>query len=246
MLTIRSRFYKKGDMVFISHLDLARVFERAVRRAELPVSFTQGFNPRPIIAFASALGVGVASGGEYVDIQISENIDVDAFMKKMNYVLPEGLKIIKSIAIGNKEKSLMSVVDSSSYLIKIKLDKILQNEYLEECIKNFLNLDSIIDLKKKKKKPNEKHKKTQFQEINIRPLIKSISLFSLNEYEAIFKMHLTAGNIGNLKPEIVVKKLSEIFELPIDQEETRVERLDLFKEEQGKYSTPLCNLDIIE
>lgn len=246
MMTIRSRFYKKGDMVFISHLDLIRVFERAVRRAEIPVSYTQGFNPRPIMAFATALGVGVASEGEYIDIQVSEKIDADLFTEKLNNVLPEGLKIIKSIGISKKEKSLMSIISSSTYLVKFKTKNNFSKEQMEESLKNFLAFDSIIDLKEKKKKTHQKNKRPEFREVNIRPLIKEITLFSVEGSEVIFKMHLAAGSEGNLKPEIVVGKFAELMKIAIEEDEIRIQRLDLLKKEDGKYMTPLDKVDIVE
>ncbi len=249
MITIRSRFYKKADMVFISHLDLVRVFERAIRRADIPVDYTQGFNPRPIMAFATALGVGVASDGEYIDIQLSEKLNANLVTERLNNVLPEGLKIIKSVAISNKEESLMSIISSSTYLVQIKTTDILGKEYIEDCLKEFLSLESIIEIKEKKekkKKSYNKNKKPEFKESNIRPLIKEIVLFSLDNRIVIFKMHLSAGSNGNLKPEVVISKLKELVGMPIELEELRIHRLDLFKEENGECVTPLDGLDIIE
>lgn len=246
MITIRSRFYKKGDMVFISHLDLVRVFERAVRRANIPVAYTQGFNPRPIMAFATALGVGVASEGEYIDIQLSEKLDSNLFTEKLNSVLPEGLKIIKSLAISNKEQSLMSIISSSTYLVKLQTKDILSKENIEGYIKKFLDYESIIELKEKKKKPHQKNRKPEFREINIRPLIKAVELFCIDNHEVILKMHLAAGSEANIKPEIVINKLKEITNLEIVEDKTRVQRLDLFKEEDGEYITPLDKVDIME
>ncbi len=243
MITIRSRFYKKGDMVFISHLDLIRVFERAVRRANIPVAYTQGFNPRPIIAFATALSVGVSSEGEYIDIQLSEKMDADLFKENLNNVLPEGLQIIKSIAISNKEQSLMSVISSSTYLVKLKVNDITSKEYIEELISKLLNCESIIQIKQKKNRSRKRNKKPEFREINIRPLIKSIELFSVDKDEVILKMHLAAGSENNLKPEIVIDKLCELTDLSITADETRIQRLDLLKEENGEYITPLDKIN---
>jgi len=249
MMTIRSRFHKKGDMVFISHLDLVRVFERAIRRANIPVGYTQGFNPRPMMSFATALSLGVASDGEYMDIQLSEELDADSFTDRLNNVLPEGLKVIKSLVISNKGQSLMSIIASSTYLVKLKMNDILSKEYIEEYIKEFLDSDSIIEMKEKKdkkKKSYGKKKKPEFQEINIRPLIKDITLFSIDNLNVILKMHLATGSQGNIKPEVVIRKLYEFKDLPLEIEEIRIQRLDLFKEKNGECVTPLEELDIIE
>ena len=91
---ISVEFFKKGDMRFISHLDLVRLFQRAVRRAGLPVKMTQGFNPHPKISIKRALKLGVESGSEeaffYVD---SFTADLRDFKDRLNRELPEGIKI---------------------------------------------------------------------------------------------------------------------------------------------------------
>lgn len=239
MITVRSRFYKKDDMVFISHLDLIRVFERAIRRAQLPVSYTQGFNPHPIMAFATALGIGTASDGEYIDIQLDENIDGESFKNRLNKVLPEGLKIIKSLIIDNKAASLMSIIDSSTYLVKVKTDKILDREDVAQEIKKFLSQETIIDLRQRRQRPGRRRRGPEFREVDIRPLIKGMEIFSLEDRQIIFKMHLSTGSKNNLKPEIVIDKLDELTNLPIQLGETRIHRLDLLVNRDGRLLTPL-------
>ncbi len=239
MITMRSRFYKKGDMVFISHLDLIRVFERAVRRAGIPVAYTQGFNPHPIMAIATALGIGVASEGEYIDIQLSDDMDSELFMSRLNSVLPDGLEIIKSKKISDKAKSLMSIVCSSIYLVKLKTKRLLNETDIKQYIEDLLDREVIIERKQRRQKRGQRKKKPEFREINIRPLIRDIELFLLNEYEILLKMHLAAGSRGNLKPEVVVDKLHELAGLPIEEYETRIKRLDLFADREGKFMTLL-------
>ncbi|ABW19295.1 TIGR03936 family radical SAM-associated protein [Alkaliphilus oremlandii] len=249
MVTIRSRFYKKGDMVFISHLDLVRVFERAIRRANIPVDYTQGFNPRPIMAFATALGVGVASDGEYIDVQLMEEMDAESFKDSLNHVLPEGLGIIKSLEISSKEQSLMSVVASSTYLVQFRTTELLEEDAINHQIKEFLAEESIIEIKEKKDKKNKgnhRNKKPVFSETNIRPWIHSITLFSLDQHTIVLKMDLAAGSQGNLKPEVVVQKMDELEKISIILDSVRIHRLDLFKEENGENKTPLDGLDTLK
>lgn len=239
MAIMRSRFYKKGDMVFISHLDLIRIFERATRRADIPIDYTQGFNPHPIMAFATALGVGVASEGEYIDMQLSNNMDNELFMKKLNNVLPDGLKIIKSKIITDNAKSLMSIIRSSTYLVKLRTKKLLSETDMKQHIDNLLDRKVIVELKQKKQRRGRKNRKPEFREVNVRPLIKNVEPFLLDEHEVLLKMHLAAGSQGNLKPEVVVDKLCELANLPIEQYETRVKRLGLFINGGNKFLTPL-------
>ncbi|AKL95102.1 radical SAM-linked protein [Clostridium aceticum] len=244
MYRIRSRFYKKEDMIFISHLDLVRLFERAFRRGNIPISYTQGYNPHPIMAFATALGVGVSSEGEYIDIEVEEKLDIEDFMDRLNHVLPQGLAIVESKYISRSESSLMSVIQYSTYIARVVLDEEVCSEALQEKLKTFLNLEEIIEIKEKKKKGNyKKSNRKQVQEINIRPYIQEMQIHTTEEKEIIFKMMLAAGSSGNLKPEIAVKKFGEIAELQMDFDKIRVHRLELLTQIQPQYLTPLDTIE---
>ena len=233
MFRMRSRFYKKDDLVFISHLDLVRVFERAMRRGNIPISYSQGFNPHPIMAFATALGIGVSSEGEYIDVQLDKQMEPEEFMNKLNSVLPEGLRLIQSAYIASSEDSLMSVIKRSVYVVKAKMTGSVAKEELESKVKHFLSLTEIIETKEKKKK--HKNDKPKFQESNIREGINLLDILSFENNEIILKMNLAAGSEKNLKPEIVIRKIAEITELPINLESVRVHRLELLKEQTGDF-----------
>ena len=87
---IRAKYKKEDDMIFISHLDLQRLLQRAFRRAEINLSYSQGFNPHPKMSYGNALALGVESQGEYVDIEIEDDITVEEFLKRINEELPKG------------------------------------------------------------------------------------------------------------------------------------------------------------
>ena len=89
-------FSKTGEMKFVSHLDLMRMFARAVRRADLPVMLTQGFNPHPKISISKALKLGVESQGEEVIFHLNSSVDPVEFAGRMNNSLPEGVEIRES------------------------------------------------------------------------------------------------------------------------------------------------------
>jgi len=93
-MKLETTFCKKGDLRYISHLDIVRLFQRAVRRAELKVSISQGFTPHYRIGFSNALKLGVESEGEGAVFTIDGWIDPEEFKKKINEKLPEGVKII--------------------------------------------------------------------------------------------------------------------------------------------------------
>ena len=97
---IEAVFSKAGDMRFISHLDLMRLFQRALRRANLPVAISQGFSPHLKISIKKALKLGVESMDETLTVQTSISIDEALFRKKLNGNLPEGVRIINAKRIG--------------------------------------------------------------------------------------------------------------------------------------------------
>lgn len=240
MYKIRSRFIKKEDMIFISHLDLMRVFERAMRRGQIPISYSKGFNPHPIMAFATALGVGVGSQGEYIDIQLDREIDPKEFIGLLNDVLPKGLRIIDAKYISKDEDSLMSIISRSLYVVKFKLTSEVDFEAFNDEIKSFLSQEEIIEEKEKKIKGRKYDVKVTRK--NIRPDIHEFQLLNVENNTAIIKMNLSTGSVSNIKPEVVVRKLKENTSLPIDLDSIRIQRLELYKEVNGEFVTPLDDL----
>jgi radical SAM-linked protein len=99
-LKINSSFQKTGDMRFISHLDLMRLFQRALRRAGLPVTITQGFSPHLKISINRALKLGMESASEALTVHMSKKVEPALFVELLNKNLPEGVKIVKAEEIG--------------------------------------------------------------------------------------------------------------------------------------------------
>lgn len=92
-IRIRLRFKKIGDKIFISHLDLMRLFERALRRAQIPFSMSRGFNPRPRLSFPLALGLGIKGLDEILELELDEWITLDEVTKMLKPQLPDGIEI---------------------------------------------------------------------------------------------------------------------------------------------------------
>lgn len=96
MYKLNLSFAKNGQMVYISHLDLMRLFSRALRRAMLPIKMTEGFNPHPKFSIKRALKLGVASENEEVTFSLRESMNLEEFRRRLQQQLPEGI-VIKSI-----------------------------------------------------------------------------------------------------------------------------------------------------
>lgn len=94
-MIIRCKYAKLGEISFISHLDLLRIFIRALRRENVSLNYSQGFNPHPKMSFSPALSLGVESVCEYVDLDIAEDIVLDDFRERLNHALPRGVEILQ-------------------------------------------------------------------------------------------------------------------------------------------------------
>jgi radical SAM-linked protein len=109
MQRIRIKYTKEDPVKFISHLDLCRVFERAIRRADIPIAFSQGYNPRMRIDFGVPIKLGLTSDNLYIDLYLQDWRNPDSVKDQINSVLPEGIKILEAKAVDPKGPSLQSL-----------------------------------------------------------------------------------------------------------------------------------------
>ena len=145
-INLRAVFEKSGRAVFISHLDLLRTMQRAIKRSGIPVWYSQGFNPHIYLNFPLALSLGVTSRTEFMDFAVTEECDSNVILNKLNSVMPEGLRII-SIAepvYANKE------IGFAEYSIEFKSEN--TSEYMLEALNKMMAMDTIeIDKRSKSK-----------------------------------------------------------------------------------------------
>ncbi len=160
---IRIRYQKTEYARYLSHLDLVRIFGRACRRAEIPLMYSQGFNPHPKLSFGPPLSLGYTSNAEYMDLEIEETYAAD-LKDTLNPFLPGGLKIIDSMLIRGKVETLASVINGAEYEIDIS-DMEFEQVKFEESLKNLLEAVQI---------EVEREVKGKHKIIDIRPFIVSI------------------------------------------------------------------------
>ncbi len=229
MYILRCKFTKEKDMVYISHLDLQRLLQRSLKRGNIKVSYSQGFNPHPKISFAQALSLGLPSFGEYIDIEIEEKMREEDFLNRINHVLPEGIRFLKTVYIDKSAPSLMSFISHGRYTIEFKLNKPMSE--IQSRIKAFMLQDEIIDLKESKK--------GRIQEINIRPLIKEINIVAFEDNAVKLDTVIATGSSGNLKPSTLLKKLEEASHLEIEEDSIKIIREELYALEKESLNTPI-------
>ena len=142
----RAVFSKTGRAKYISHLDLMRAFQRAFKRAHLPIWYTQGFNPHVYIMFPLALPLGTDSKVEIMDFALTEELDFEDVLQRLNDLTPEGLEIISVSEPVHKHTDIAL----AEYVIKLRTNKSAAETY--ECFEQFLSRDKIEIEKRTKKK----------------------------------------------------------------------------------------------
>ena len=190
-LKVRVKFEKKGAMKFIGHLDIMRYFQKALRRANIPVAFSGGFSPHMIMSFAAPLGVGVTSSGEYFDMELTESMPSAEMEQRLNETMAEGMRVISVREIpDNKANACMSLVAAADYSIEFREGKAPEGEWKEK-IQEFYQQKEITILRKTKRSE---------QETDIRPWIYQLEVRGDKVW-----MQLSQGSVQNLKPELVME-----------------------------------------
>ena len=144
---MRLRFGKAGTMRYLSHLELLTVFTRAVSKADVPILFSQGFHPHPRFSFATATSVGVESVAEYMDMFVEDGIAAEEVQRRLNAVLPEGLKILNVTQVDVKAPSLSTLIDKTRYRITFADSD--PERLLELCVQFMAHPEFVIQRKKK-------------------------------------------------------------------------------------------------
>ena len=227
----RIKFHKNGVMKFIGHLDIMRYFQKAIRRAEIPIAFTSGYSPHMIMSFANPLGVGLTSDGEYFDIELTEPIASREAVKRLNEQMVDGMEIVSFVQIPDDKKSKgMSIVAGADYLSSVKNGSLPED--LAEKLEAFYAQNEICVVKKTKKSEKE---------VDIRPMIYKLECRNGGIY-----MRVAAGSVQNLKPELVTEAFARY--LGMDDEEVAFthHRLETFAEsEDADGKTVLVPLDAL-
>ncbi|MEL6578562.1 MAG: TIGR03960 family B12-binding radical SAM protein [Cyanobacteria bacterium J06621_12] len=202
---IRMWFGKLEEMSLISHLDLVRLFDRSIRRAALPISFTGGYHPGPKISIANALSLGITSNGEIVDFELTEDIDIEEFRDRLAAQLPENIPIYKVEEVDIKAMNASRIMDQAEYLITVQVE---DNPEWQKWIEEINNSESII-WEKFTKSGNKK-------EINLCDRLFSLALESATDNQAVIRFTGSCRNDGtNLSPDNLVYMLEQVSKVEV-------------------------------
>ncbi|HSL30158.1 MAG TPA: TIGR03936 family radical SAM-associated protein [Anaerolineales bacterium] len=198
-MRIRITFTKQGALRYTGHLDLHRVWERAARRAELPLAYSQGFHPQPKMNMAAALPLGFSSRCEVLDMRLEHDVPLDELPTRINATLPPGLQVINIEQVDEKAPALQTQVASAEY--QVTLTEPINPSELQRRIDSLTESTSI---------PRERRGKMY----DLRPLIEAINL----RPDGKIFMRLAAREGATGRPEEVLDVLGIAFE------GTRIER----------------------
>ena len=206
---VRIKFAKLENLRFIGHLDLQRLFERALNRTGLPLRYTQGFSPKIRINIASALPLGFISRAEVLDFWLIAPVDLQEILENLQSALPKDLQILDIQEIPNNAPSLQASVKSSEYSI------IIPNTYAQDDIntklRNILDLETI---------PVERRGKI----IDIKPMITTLYFYEEGD-STILHLQMDSSATSNVRPDELLKLLG------IDPADVIIERTNLVFEE---------------
>lgn len=233
-MKIRALFTKKNYLRYISHLDLVRLFHRSFNRSQVPIKYSEGFNPHPKFSIANPLSLGIESEGEYIDVELAKDIKIEDFISRTNKALPEDIQIIKAVEINN-EQSISAIIDWAYYEIKFILNKENNIEDLSKDIEKWIKSEEVLITRLKKKGRN----KVQI-EVNIIPSIGNVVVKGKDENDFIvINTLLKTGENGNLKPMDFIEAMNRDLSLDMDLESVMIKRLALYAEENGNIYNPL-------
>lgn len=220
MREVRLRFSKTGRLKYISHLDINRAMSRALKRAQIPLWYTEGFNPHPYMSFSLPLSLGVESLCESVDLRIIGDITNDEIKNRLNNVLPQDIKIVDVYDDFRDNSEIVY----SDYVYKFEFK---DNEAAIEKIKNVLSSDEIIALKKGKQ-----GRKRVMKETNIKSFIDKYSISIRNDV-IVLNIRLLAGPEKNLNPSLLFDTIIRLIDM--DFEWKSIARISLLDKDYKEF-----------
>lgn len=248
----RIKFSKCGSMRFIGHLDVMRYFQKAFRRAEIPISYSQGFSPHQLMSFSSPLGIGLSSDAEYMDLTLDSCDAPEKMVERINMQMNEEIRVREFTILRDEAKPSMAMLAACDYVVAVKTgkDSFLLPENQDEdrghsvstLVKNFLAQERIEILKKTKRS----EKLVDIRE-NIYVLTDQWEYFEEQtkdhgkihcldpeQYTPVLYMQLTAGSIVNIKPELVLQALADFAGETFDPLAYQIHRMEMYGDADGK------------
>jgi radical SAM-linked protein len=196
MQRLRIRFCRGAEIKFISHLDIIRLWQRALHRAEIPLAYSEGFNPHPRISLAVPLAIGVTSEAELMDIFCTKWVSPHWFSAAVSRQLPPGIEILQVYPINLSQPSLQSQVRYAEYKVEVETEK--ESRDIESGLSSLLSAEHL---------PWQHQRDTGIRSYDLRALIDNLRLIDYHRPYCTIGMTLRCDNSGSGRPEQVAAAL---------------------------------------
>lgn len=237
----RMRFVKCGSMKFIGHLDCMRFFQKAIRRAKLDVAYSKGYSPHQLMSFASPLGVGVTSDGEYIDVEFYSlpDLSLPDLVTYLNQFMTDEIFVTDIEIMPDGFKNSMSLLIAADYMVVEKEAGVFPENWQEKWL-SFMEQQEIVIEKKTKK---------SVKEVDIKPHILawdfSMDTFAKKNGENYGTLHcdyegnslfmrLTSGSEKNIKPELVMQAFYAFCENELEPYSYQIHRMQMIFKKKGE------------
>lgn len=230
-MKVRVKFSKYGILKFIGHLDVMRYFQKVNRRAGVEICYSEGFSPHQVMSFASPLGLGLTSRGEYLDMEVKGCASSREMVERMNAVMVEGIDILSFRKLPDDAKTAMSIIAAADYEVGIKEGYEAYGwDGIEEDLKRFFDQETIMVLKKSKKSEREIDLKTMIFD------------WKCTEDHKLF-LKLAQGSVNNLKPELLLETFYRFCEKEYSSYAFDICRLEMYANKGDEEHMELISLE---
>jgi radical SAM-linked protein len=230
-MKIRLRYKKTEAGRYLSHLDLARTMERALRRAEIPLAFSEGFNPHPKMSFASALAVGITGENEYLDVELRRRMNLERIKEQLQAAMPAALELCEVREIPIQSKSLSAQINLAEYSFIVCAPH-------EDIEKIQQGIDKLLAAKEVWRQPLLKPGKKPIPAKEVRGLLRWIKAQEHTKDTIMISLALNMNNTGQLRPQEVWQMVAEFGGFAATQIR-QVCRTGLYFEHNGQIFMPM-------
>ncbi len=224
----RLRLAKSGPARFMSHLDFVRALERAARRARLPVALSTGFHPHPRMSFSPALGVGISSDCEFVDVELAERLDAEEVAGRLRGCLPPGIELVSVGLVAPGGTSISALIRAASYRVCLREADVYPEDEVRRAVASILGADTLRVTRSSPKGERE---------VDLRPLIHDLR-FDGRQGLPCLGMLVAAGPEGGARPLEVVRLVEAHGGLRPDARPVSIARDGLYVWKDGRFVLP--------
>lgn len=231
-MKIRVKFRKWGAMKFVGHLDMMRYFQKAMRRADIDICYSEGFSPHQIMSFAAPLGVGITSDGEYFDIEVHSTRSSRESIRLLNEAMVDGVEVTGYVRLPDDAKTAMSLVTAADYILSYRDGCVspYTKAGWETAIREFFCDAKTFPIIKKTKKSQ--------REMDLKPLVYDFAVRGTDGSPELF-LCVSTGSNDNIKPELVLSSLCEKAGVDCCLQAVKIHRLETYTDSGDGKRIPL-------